>query len=194
MVMRRCCLRLLLTGVLLAGVVPHAHAQRASAPLPGAAAVTDARDALQAPYTLVAQAQAAPSAWRPLRVAKWTIGAASLGTALYGFVQNRAADDAYSELERMCQAQEEVCRQRLPGGAYADPGLEAQYQDVRRLDQRARVSLIAGQVGIATSVVLFLLDLRNEQPPPNIPYEPKGLEVGASGDGGLSVRFSLPSR
>jgi hypothetical protein len=136
--------------------------------------------------------QRAPSPWRPVRVAKWTLAAASAGTALYGFMQNREADDAFSDLERMCQDDFGRCRNRLPGGAYADPAMEAQYQRVRSIDGRARTALVAGQVGVAASVVLFLIDLRNHQNPPNIPYEPNRLEVGAARDGGVRVGARVP--
>jgi hypothetical protein len=135
-----------------------------------------------------------PSPWRPVRIAKWTLTFASAGTALYGFMQNREADDAYGTLEHMCQDNFARCRNRLPGGAYADPSMEAQYQRVRSLDGRARAALIAGQLGVATSVVLFIIDLRNQQGPPNIPYEPERLELAPSGDGGLSLRVRLPVR
>jgi hypothetical protein len=136
----------------------------------------------------------APSPWRPLRIAKWSVTGISAGTALYGFLQNRQADDAYHVLEEMCQGDFARCRERLPGGAYADAQLESQYQHVRALDQRARTALVLGQIGVATSVVLFLIDLRNQQPPPNIPYEPNRLEIGASADGGLLLKVTLPAR
>ncbi|CAN5854167.1 hypothetical protein BH23GEM9_BH23GEM9_18380 [soil metagenome] len=134
------------------------------------------------------------SPWRPLRVAKWSLTVASAGTALYGFANNRNADDAYAGLERLCGEDPDRCKDRLPGGGYADPLLEAEYQHIRSLDGRARTALIVSQVGVATSVVLFILDLRNRQPPPNIPYEPTRFEVGPASDGGLTLRVNLPSR
>jgi hypothetical protein len=132
--------------------------------------------------------------WRPLRLAKWSALGASGAAALYGFVNNRRADEAFQGLERQCQEDWDRCLDRLPGGAYGDPALEAEYQRVRHLDGRARTALVVGQIGIATSVVLFILDLRNEQPPPNIPFDPSRLQFMPARDGGLSLGLSLPSR
>jgi hypothetical protein len=126
-----------------------------------------------------------------LRIAKWTVAGATAGTALYGFLKNRRADDLYLELEELCSADAERCDDRLPGGAYADPELERRYQDVRAIDRRARTALVVGQVGVAASVVLFILDLRNRDDPENIPYEPQGLTLTPARDGGLSLGWSL---
>ena len=131
------------------------------------------------------------SGWRPLAIAKWTTAAAAAGAAVYGVVQNRRADSQYEDLEQVCVEEPFRCEGRLPDGAYADAELEARYQDVRDLDGRARAALIAGQIGIAASVVLFILDLRNSDGPQNIPYEPRTFDMMPSRDGGLSLRFNL---
>ena len=158
-----------------------------------------------APSTLIAQVAepqqprsstnevAEPSPWRPLRIAKWTAVAASAGAAAYGFVTNARADDRFSELERACQSDPVRCRDRLPDGRYRDAGLESAYQDVRDLDRRSRIALIAGQLGIATSVVLFLLDLGNERRPPDIPYNPR-LDIAPGRAGGIELRLSWAAR
>lgn len=131
------------------------------------------------------------SGWRPLAVAKWTTAAAAAGAAVYGVVQNRRADHQYEDLEQVCVEEPFRCEERLPNGAYADAELEARYQDVRDLDGRARAALIAGQIGVAASVVLFILDLRNSDGPQNIPYEPRTFDVMPARDGGLSLRLNL---
>jgi hypothetical protein len=132
--------------------------------------------------------------WRTLRLAKWSALGASGAAAFYGFGNNRRADEAFQGLERQCQADWDRCLDRLSTGAYRDPALEAEYQRVRRLDGRARTALVVGQIGIATSVVLFILDLRNEQPPPNIPFDASRLQLMPARAGGLSLGLSLPSR
>jgi hypothetical protein len=136
-----------------------------------------------------------PGAWRALRLAKWTTAGASAGAALYGFYHNQRADEAYERLESACQAAQDACLLRLPGGAYANAELEREYQTVHSHDRRARAGLVAGQVGIATSVVLFILDLRNDRNPPNIPFEPRdGLDAGVSKDGGMMLRYRMRTR
>lgn len=131
------------------------------------------------------------SGWRPLAVAKWTTAAAAAGAAVYGVVQNRRADHQYEDLEQVCVEEPFRCEERLPTGAYADAELEARYQNVRDLDGRAHAALIAGQIGVAASVVLFILDLRNSDGPQNIPYEPRTFDVMPARDGGLSLRLRL---
>lgn len=132
------------------------------------------------------------SSWSALRVAKWTTGVTAAGLAVYGVVSNRRADEQFEALERACEDDPARCMELFPGGEYADAELEAQYQDVRSLDRRARASLIAGQVGIAASVVLFILDLRNSADPDNIPYEPRSLDIAPARDGGMSLRLTVP--
>ena len=129
--------------------------------------------------------------WTTLRVAKWTTAAAATSLAVYGVVNNRQADRRFEELEQLCVAAPLRCDERQPDGSYMDPELENHYQDIRRLDYRARTALLAGQVGIAASVLLFVLDLRNSGGPENIPYEPRTFDAGRSRDGGLSLQFNL---
>ncbi len=133
---------------------------------------------------------------RPMRVAKWSTLVVAAGTAAWGFVQNGKADDAFADLERRCNAAPSVCARRTPDGAYEDAELERRYQNVRSLDRRAHAALLLGQIGIATSAVLFLLDLGNARRPPDIPFTPTEIEVQPRADGAvaLSVRVPLPFR
>lgn len=129
--------------------------------------------------------------WTALRVAKWSTAAGAAGTALYGFVNNQRADDRFESLEQTCVSEPARCADRLPNGAYADAALEAEYQEARAIDRRARTALIIGQVGVAASVVLFIVDLRNSDAPADIPYEPRTLDVMPARDGGLSLRLNI---
>jgi hypothetical protein len=131
--------------------------------------------------------------FRPLRVAKWTSLLGAAGFATYGFVRSGEADDGYSEIEQLCQQDQLRCATRRPDGAYADAALESRYQRVRTLDRQARFGLIAGQVGIAATVVLFLLDMRNDGRPPDIPYVPKGFGFSVDRDNRLELSWSLPA-
>ncbi|MGH7466051.1 MAG: hypothetical protein ACREK1_12795 [Longimicrobiales bacterium] len=148
--------------------------------------------AQQAAPTLNADTSVEPRrGWSALRVAKWSTATAAAGTTLYGFLNNQRADAEYARLEQVCVDQPIRCETRLPNGAYADAELEAQYQDARAIDRRARTALVAGQIGVAASVVLFILDLRNSDPPANIPYEPRTFDVMPARDGGVSLRLNL---
>jgi hypothetical protein len=128
-----------------------------------------------------------------LRIAKWTSLAASAGLAAYGFKENREADRNFATLEQMCVDNRAVCERRN-GPAYSDPDLESRYQKVRTLDHRSRNALLASQVGIAGTVLLFIFDLRHNRPARDIPYKPdtSALEVLPGRDGGLQLSFTLP--
>ncbi|MBI4545269.1 MAG: hypothetical protein HY703_08745 [Gemmatimonadetes bacterium] len=129
----------------------------------------------------------------PLRFAKWATVAASVASAAYGFSVQHDSDEKFRALEARCQQQPQKCSQRLPDERYQDPELEAMYQDVVRLDRRARMALLASQVGVAASVLLFILDLREESTPPNIPYDPERFQIQPRADGGVELRFAFPA-
>jgi hypothetical protein len=128
-------------------------------------------------------------AWRPLRIAKWTTVLVSAGAAGYGFSENRAADREYEELERICEGNPSLCEKNAGSDEYADAALEERYQRIVDRDDRARLALLAGQLGIAASVVLFILDLPDQSTPEDIPYDPKPLRFGLSRDGGVAIAF-----
>lgn len=136
-------------------------------------------------------AQSAPAALRPIRLAKWGTLAAATAAGVLGFVENARADDRYAELERMCEAQPSECRRRTADGAYESEAFESVYQQVRRHDHRAHTALVAGQIGVAASVVLFLLDLGNVRPPGDIPWVPGTLRMAGDADG-FSLGIHLP--
>jgi hypothetical protein len=130
------------------------------------------------------------SGWRPMRIAKWTTLLVSGGAAAYGFVENRRADRAYEQLERECAAAPATCVM-LDNGAYADPALEARYQRIVDRDRGARTALLAGQLGIAAGVILFIIDLPNRTAPEDIPYEPRPFRVGLRSDGSTELRAQI---
>lgn len=159
--------------------------------LVGAASPVAAQDAPGMTADSVPVRSAERGGWTALRVAKWSTAGVAAGTALYGFINNQRADDRFESIERACVLEPARCADRLPGGAYADAELEVEYQDARAIDRRARTALIAGQIGVAASVVLFIVDLRNSDAPADIPYEPRTLDVSPSRDGGLSLQLNI---
>ncbi len=129
---------------------------------------------------------------RPLALAKWIAAGATVVAAAYGYEENRLADSRFEDLDKLCQAQPARCSPRTPSGAYVDAELEARYQEVRRLDRRATFGLVSAELGVATSLTLFLLDLRHAgREPPNIPYKPPRLEIGPARDGGVRLGVTL---
>jgi hypothetical protein len=133
---------------------------------------------------------------RPIAVAKWGALLGAAGAAAYGFIRNGEADDLFRALELACNANRAVCGVRTPDGAYADAALESMYQDVLAHDRTSQRALLASQVGVAVGVVLFLIDLRADDRPADIPYEPRRIDVAPARGGGisLSARLTVPFR
>ena len=172
----------LLTLIGLAfGTAAGARAQRRADPLPASANIP-----------VDSTRQHSPSPFRALRVAKWTVLAGAAGAGVWGFVRNDRADELYRELEQACESDRPRCRDRGPGGAYTEPLLEARYQEVRSLDRDSHRALVLSQIGVTASVVLFLLDLGNTRPPPDIPYVPRGLTVSTQRGGATAFEFRVP--
>jgi hypothetical protein len=96
----------------------------------------------------------------------------------YGFVQNRDADREYREIEVMCKDDITLCATKPDSDEYADPVLEARYNAVLERDERAQLALLAGQIGLAASVLLFIIDLPKGTTTNDIPYDPSPLRLG----------------
>lgn len=133
------------------------------------------------------------SSWRPMRIVKWTALLASAGAAGYGFAQNRVADEDYEQLEMECEESPVSCAKLSTSDNYADPALEQRYQRILKRDENARTALLAGQIGIAASVILFIIDLPSRESPEDIPYEPKPVRFGLSRDGRAQLEMRLHS-
>lgn len=126
-----------------------------------------------------------------IRVGKWAALAASAGLLVYGISTNDEADDRYSALEHICIDTPTRC-ERVPGsGALTDADLEREYQDIVSLDDRARLSLAAGQIGVLASVALFILDLPRRATGKDIPYTPPRFRAGPGEDGALRLEYRV---
>jgi len=170
----------LLAVLLLLALAPPLAAQRRVERVPDATQDRTAADVRAGPRTL--------------RVAKWVSLGGSMAAIAYGLVQQQRGDESYERLERLCVADAVRCGERLPSGAYADPGLERLYQDVLERHTRTRAGIIAGQVGIVASVVLFMLDLRDDGRADVIfdPERPRA-SVGVAEGGGVRLELRLPA-
>ena len=127
-----------------------------------------------------------------IEVTKWSTGALAAAAGVYAFVLQGDAEDAYEELEAICLTDPELCRGVTENGAYADPALEARYQDIRSDFRRSRLLLVGAHVLAVGSAVLFIVDLPRDETPENVPYEPPSLRVGVRPDGALEAGFRYP--
>lgn len=131
--------------------------------------------------------------WRPLSIAKWGMLGSTAVAAVYGLSASLEADGLYDDIAAICGLDAGRC-DVLPEGGYADPEVARLDRDARKLDERARTGLLATQIGVAATLALFILDLRDGGPPPNVPYVPPQIRVGIGRDGGVRVagRIATP--
>ena len=103
-----------------------------------------------------------------VRHGKWATAAlfvAATGLALY---EHRTANGAFDDLRTMCGATVQCSIGQ--DGRYTDPAAEAQYQEVVAGDRAARAWFISGQVALAATTVLFVVELLHTKGSKNIPY------------------------
>jgi hypothetical protein len=74
---------------------------------------------------------------------------------------------------------------------YANPELEQRYQRILQRDDHARLALLGGQLGIAAAVIMFIVDLPDQESPEDIPYDPRPIRFGLRSDGGAELTFAL---
>ena len=112
---------------------------------------------------------------------KWATAASAVGFTILAAREHDTANRSWQRLLDLCRSDNARCRQ-LPDGRYAAADAEALYQQTIYYDHRARQRLIVGQISVLTSAALFILDLRHQSGPPNIPFH--GLKVTAEPTGG----------
>jgi len=142
-----------------------------------------------APLGSVAQAQEtvlpAPTPKRStpvVKMAKWGLLGAAVGLGVFALARSTAAEDAYDELRALCLAGPSRCDHEA--GTYPDPDAERLYDRARNEDRSAQLGIYGGQAALLGSVALFIMDLRNDREPTNIPYPGRS-------PGSRSTRFTL---
>ncbi len=120
--------------------------------------------------------------------AKWGTLASAVGLAAVAIFRNDDANEVFRGLNRFCAAAPDACFLG-DDGRYVDASAEILYDETLRIDRQARAWMVAGQVVLAASGVLFLVDLvTGDDGPRNIPFAP--LEVFTTGHHtGFRVRF-----
>ncbi|HUG01051.1 MAG TPA: hypothetical protein VML95_04270 [Longimicrobiales bacterium] len=124
--------------------------------------------------------------------AKWGALGAAVTAGVIGFSAHRDADELFTNLEALCEADAARCVVG-PAGSYLDADLEGRYRDVLDADSRARTALIVSQVAVAASLALFLLDLGGDSEPDNVPYDPdRGFGFRSGADGRTEFVYVMP--
>lgn len=111
--------------------------------------------------------------------AKWVSLAGTVAVGGLGFAAHNEADHLFEDLETLCASDPSRCR-LASDGRYDDAEAEALYQDVLDKDDVARLYLIGSQITFVATVTFFVLDLKDDTGPENIPYEPAGVRLQVS--------------
>jgi len=128
---------------------------------------------------------------------RWAGLALSTALIVGAGVNAATANEALDEMRNLCEP-DTFTDQTLAdceiiagpeGPIYADPAVEALFQDYATHKQRAQNFLLGGQITLVFTGGMFLVDLLyDEDEPRNIPYTP--LEVYSTPtELGLSLRF-----
>lgn len=147
---------------------------------------------LLAPAGVQGQTRRADRESIAIEIAKWTTGALATTAGALAFLIHDDAQERYEGIEAVCEASPTACFVDVPGSAYADPALEARYQDVRDDFRTSRLLLVGAHVLAIGTVVLFILDMPTDVTPDNVPYEPPSLRFGVRADGALEASFRYP--
>ena len=140
-----------------------------------------------------ATAQQQPAAPPPttgiVRNGKWGAAALFVAATTIGFLEHNRADNAFDDLRTLCG--NAVQCTIGPDGHYTDSAAEAQYQRIVAGDRAARSWFIGGQVALAGTAALFVIELLHARGAPNIPYS--GFIVKPTRDG-TRIGWRLPIR
>jgi len=116
-----------------------------------------------------------------VRYGRWVTAAGALALTLLSVQQHERAEDHWDQLNRICRYDNAACVVGADG-RYVNPTAETEYQATLDYDRRARRRLVGGQIALAVTVGLFIIDVgRGGAGPGNIPLAP--LEVTVGGDG-----------
>ena len=149
-----------------------------------------ARDARAQTDTTPPRVEAASFTDGLVRYGRWVTAAGALALTLLSVQQHERAEDHWDQLNRICRYDNAACVVG-PEGRYANPTAETEYQATLDYDRRARRRLLGGQIALAVTVGLFIVDVgRGGAGPDNIPLAP--LEVTVVGDGArVGMRFTF---
>lgn len=112
---------------------------------------------------------------------RWGGLLSAAGFTALAAIKHKDADIFFDGLLQRCRANSALCTLGADG-KYAGADEEILYQETIRLDRQARALLLAGEVSLVASGVMFLIDLvSGNQEPENIPFTPLRFQAHADG-------------
>jgi len=121
---------------------------------------------------------------------KWLFAAGAVGFTILGEHEHRRSQHFWTQLLRMCQADNQNCALG-DDGRYLNVQAEGLYEQSVFYDHRARHRLIAGQLSLLGAAAMFIADLSGKvEKPGNIPFH--GMMVAPVRDGvGIGMRVAF---
>lgn len=124
-----------------------------------------------------------------VKYGKWLLVAGSIGMNYLAVRSHNHAEDAYDQLEALCNADHARCTTGAQG-QYTNPEIEELYQTTLSYDRQARGWLIGGEAALAGAAALFIWELTKPKGrPDNIPFEPEVRSMRGGTGLGLRVAF-----
>lgn len=146
-------------------------------------------------------AMAHASAWRNVQRTTWrqdvvhygkwlAAGGVAAFTALAAGEHHKSSRE-WDALLAICRSADDACTLGADG-RYQRADAEQLYQRSRAYDRRANKRLLGAQASLLLTAALFILDLRPEEGPENIPYSPLEVTASPAGDGAqVGVRIAF---
>ncbi|HEY2805049.1 MAG TPA: hypothetical protein VGI92_04240 [Gemmatimonadales bacterium] len=107
---------------------------------------------------------------------KWGAAAVFAGLTTLGVIEHDRANSAFDRLTDFC-LNVGPCGIGQDG-RYSNPAAESRYQEVVSGDRAARVWLLSGQIALAGTATLFIIELMKNHSTTNIPFHGLLLEPG----------------
>ena len=124
-----------------------------------------------------------------VRNGKWGAAALFVAATSLGLLEHHRANVAFDGLRELCGASAQCSIGQ--DGRYSDPVAEVQYQKVVSGDRAARSWFVGGQVALAGTAVLFVIELLHPRATTNIPFS--GFLVKPTRSG-TRIGLQLPVR
>lgn len=144
---------------------------------------------LQAGVAHAQQSEPKPNTPAIIHYGKWGAALVFAGFTALGVIEHSNANNSFAELQQFCLASG-ACAIG-PDGRYLDPAAESRYQAVVRGDRAARSWLIGGQVALAGTAAMFIVELLKERGTTNIPLQ-RLIVTQHTGITRVGLLFPLP--
>jgi len=126
----------------------------------------------------------APRTWHQPVVhhGKWLTAGATVAFVVLAQREHGSSQRDWERLLTICRSADDACTQG-PDGRYLRADAEQFYQRSRVFDRRANRRILGAQISLLATAALFIMDLRRQDGPENIPFSPLRVSLSPMADG-----------